>query len=184
MNWNNHSKLAGAHAFMGASKWQWINYDEDKITELYNSQQAVLRGTRLHELAARLISEHVNLPRTTKTLNMYVNDAIGYKMDPEVVLFYSENVFGTADAISFRKGLLRIHDLKTGEKPAHIEQLFIYAALFCLEYKQKPGEIEMELRLYQNNAIQIVNPTAEDILPIMDKAIRFDKRLKQLKEME
>lgn len=115
---------------------------------------------------------------------MYVNDAIGFKMDPEVVLYYSDNWFGTADAISFRNGLLRIHDLKTGTGPVHIEQLMIYAALFCLEYKQKPGEIKMELRIYQNNDIQICNPTAEDILPIMDKGVHYDKLINKLKEME
>ena len=51
----------------------------------------------------------------------------------------------------------------------------IYAALFCLEYKVKPGEIKFELRIYQFDDIMICNPTAEDILPIMDKIISFDK---------
>ena len=106
---------------------------------------------------------------------MYVNDAIGYSMTPEQVLYYSPNCFGTADSISFRNNFLRIHDLKTGETPAHIEQLMIYAALFCLEYKVKPGEIKFELRIYQFDDIMICNPTAEDILPIMDKIISFDK---------
>ena len=103
-------------------------------------------------------------------------------MKTEVVLFYSPRFFGTADAISFdeKKKLLRIHDLKTGRTPVHIEQLRIYAALFCLEYKIKPGEIEMELRIYQSNEIEIDKPTAEDILPIMDKIIHFDKLLESL----
>lgn len=115
---------------------------------------------------------------------MYVNDAIGYKMTPEQVLYYSENCFGTADAISFRNGLLRIHDLKTGEIPAHMEQLEIYAALFCLEYNVKPGDIEMELRLYQSDEILYHNPTAMDILPIMDKIITFDKVINKIKDSE
>ena len=184
MNWNKHTSFEGAHAFLGASKYHWINYSDEKLAESFKKQQAVYRGTRLHAFAAEAISLHQPLPRTRQTLNMYVNDAIGYKMDPEVVLFYSENFFGTADAISFRRGLLRIHDLKTGEIPAHIEQLMIYAALFCLEYNQKPGEIQMELRIYQNNDIQICNPTAEDILPIMDKGVHYDKLIRQIKEME
>ena len=184
MNWNNHYKLAGAHAFIGASKFHWLNYDDQKMVEVFNNQQAVAMGTKLHALAADLIELHQPLPRSRKTLNMYVNDAIGFKMDPEVVLYYSDNFFGTADSISFRNGYLRIHDLKTGSVKAHMEQLMIYAALFCLEYKQKPGEINMELRIYQNNEIDIYNPTAEDILPIMDKGVHYDKLINKLKEME
>lgn len=184
MNWNNHSRFTGAHAFLGASKFSWLNYDEEKLAEVWTKQQAIARGTKLHALAASLIEMNQPLPRTQKTLNMYVNDAIGFKMDPEVILYYSDNVFGTADSISFRKKLLRIHDLKTGTIQAHMEQLMIYSALFCLEYGQKPGEIEMELRIYQNNSIDICNPTAEDILPIMDKIVRFDKIIRKLKEME
>jgi hypothetical protein len=106
---------------------------------------------------------------------MFVNDAIGFKMQPEQVLFYSYNCYGTADAISFKNGLLRIHDLKTGVTPAHMEQLMIYAALFCLEYKHKPGEIHMELRIYQNDDVQIYEPTTEEIAYIMDKIVTFDK---------
>lgn len=184
MNWNNHSKLSGLHAILGASKYSWLNYDDAKLIETYSNLQAAARGTELHDLAAKLIKLNQPLPRSKKTLNMYVNDAIGFKMDPEVVLFYTENMFGTADAISFRNNFLRIHDLKTGVNPAKMEQLMIYAAFFCLEYKQKPGEIEIELRIYQNNDIQIFNPTAEDILPIMDKAVHFDKLIQKLKEME
>lgn len=182
MNWNKHSNLEGMHAFLGASKWHWINYDDKKLVDTFTRQLAITRGTRLHALAAELISLGIPLKRSQQTLNMYVNDAIGFKMSPEVVLAYSNNVFGTADAISFRKGLLRIHDLKTGVNEAHIEQLIIYAALFCLEYKVKPGEIQTELRIYQNNDIKILNPTAEDILPVMDKAVRFDKIIQKLRE--
>ena len=115
---------------------------------------------------------------------MYVNDAIGFKMIPEQVLYFSENCFGTADAISFRKNLLRIHDLKTGEIPAHMEQLEIYAALFCLEYGYKPSDIDIELRLYQSDTIIYHNPTAEDIVPIIDKIITFDKVINKIKSEE
>ena len=105
-------------------------------------------------------------------------------MIPEQPLFYSENCFGTADAIVFRDDLLRIHDLKTGITPAHMEQLMIYAALFCLEYKIKPAEIEIELRLYQNNTILYHNPTVAELVPIIDKIITFDKIINKIKEQE
>lgn len=112
MNFNRHSNLEGQHAFLGASKYHWINYSEDKVAEAYSKFLATQKGTVLHDFAARCISLGQKLPKSQKTLNMYVNDAIGYKMTPEQVLYYSENCFGTADAISFRNGLLRIHDLR------------------------------------------------------------------------
>ena len=65
-----------------------------------------------------------------------------------------------------------------------MEQLEIYTALFCLEYKCKPMDIQMELRLYQNNEIQVYNPTAEDILSIMDKIVAFDKIIDKIKTQE
>lgn len=185
MNFNKHSKLEGQHAFLGASKYHWINYDEDKVAEAYNKFLAARKGTMLHEFAAQCIRLGQKLPRSQKTLNAYVNDAIGYKMVPEQILFYSENCFGTADAIAFRNGLLRIHDLKTGVVvPAHMEQLEVYAALFCLEYKLKPADIEMELRLYQSDNVLIEVPAADDIVPIMDKIITFDKIINGIKEQE
>ena len=94
-----------------------------------------------------------------------------------IQLFYSENCFGTTDAIVFRNRMLRIHDLKTGVIPAHMEQLEIYAALFCLEYKIKPADIDIELRIYQSNQILYENPTAEIIVPIMDKIITFSENV-------
>ena len=117
-------------------------------------------------------------------MNNYVNDAIGFKMKPEQILFYSYNCFGTADAICFRDDFLRIHDLKTGVTPAHIEQLEVYAALFCLEYHIDPAKIEIELRLYQSNDILVHNPGADEIQPIMQKIIAFDRILEKAKEEE
>lgn len=184
MNFNKHFNLEGQHAFLGASKYHWINYDESKIAETYSNFLATQKGTILHAYAAQSIRLGQKLPKSRKTLNMYVNDAIGFKMTPEQVLYYSDNCFGTADAIIFRDGLLRIHDLKTGVIPAHMEQLMVYAALFCLEYKVKPANIEMELRIYQNNEIMFYNPTVEDIAPIMDKIITFDKIINKIKEQE
>ena len=184
MNFNKHLNLEGQHAFLGASKYHWINYDEGKIAEAYSKFLAAQKGTELHEFAAQCIRLGQKLPKSKKSLNMYVNDAIGYKMTPEQTLFYSENCFGTADAIGFRDGLLRIHDLKTGATPAKMEQLEIYAALFCLEYRMKPGEIAMELRLYQSDEVSVHEPTVEDIAPIIDKIITFDKIIAKIKEQE
>lgn len=181
MNFNKHYTLEGKHAFMGASKYHWINYSEEKMAESYLKHQATLKGTILHDFASQCIKLGQKLPKSQKTLNMYVNDAIGFKMQPEQILHYSDNCFGTADAIIFRNNLLRIHDLKTGVTKTHMEQLEIYAALFCLEYRVKPSDIDIELRIYQNNEIIVYNPTAEDIVPIMDKIITFDKLLDKIK---
>ena len=145
---------------------------------------AVKRGTELHDLAARCIRLNQRLPRSEKTLNMYVNDAIGFKMTPEQPLYYSENCFGTCDAISFRKNQLRIHDLKTGVTPAHMEQLLIYASLFCLEYGIKPSTIETELRIYQSDEIIGYIPEPDELVHIMDKIIYFDNIIKELKTEE
>ena len=184
MKFMNHPNLEGSHAVLGASKYHWINYDDTKLVDTYRKYQATLRGTVLHDFAAQCIKLGQKLPKTKKTLNMYVNDAIGFKMRPEQVLCYSENCFGTADAISFRNNFLRIHDLKTGVTPAHMEQLMIYAALFCLEYRYKPSEIDIELRIYQSDEIAVFEPTAADIVPIMDKIITFDKIIAKIKEEE
>ena len=145
---------------------------------------AAQRGTELHEFAAQCIRLGQKLPKSKKTLNMYVNDAIGFKMTPEQTLYYSENCFGTTDAISFRDNFLRIHDLKTGEIPAHMEQLEIYASLFCLEYGIKPTQIEMELRLYQSEEILVFNPSADDLIPIINNIIKFNKVIERLKAEE
>ena len=181
MNFNPHYALEGKHAFLSASQYHWLNYSDDKLKDRFLNWKATERGTELHALAAKLIDMKVKLPKTKQTLNMYVNDGIGYNMTTEQILYFSENCFGTADTISFKKGFLRIHDLKTGVTPAHMEQLEIYAALFCLEYDVRPGDIGMELRLYQNDDKIIFNPTAEDILPIMDKIISSDKIITELK---
>lgn len=184
MNFNKHLDIRGQHAFLGASKYHWINYDDEKLITTYYNFLAVEKGTKLHELASTLIDMKVNLPKSKKTLNMYVNDAIGYHMTTEQPLFYSYNCFGTADAISFRNNFLRIHDLKTGSSPTHIEQLEIYAALFCLEYELEPIDIHIELRIYQNNEILIVEPEAEAIKEIMNKIIFFDELINKVKTEE
>lgn len=135
----------------------------------------------MHALAAKLINLGVKLPRTHKTLNMYVNDGIGFKMTPEVTLYFSDNCFGTADTIMFKKDILRIHDLKTGITPASMHQLDIYTALFCLEYNVEPSKIQIENHIYQNDEVIVREPPADDILYVMDKIISFDRRIEMLK---
>lgn len=184
MNFNKHSNLEGQHAFLGASKYHWLNYDERKIAESYFNHLAKEKGTRLHAFAAECIRLGQKLPRSKKTLNMYVNDAIGFRMIPEQILYYSDNCFGTADAISFRDNFLRIHDFKSGVVLAHMEQLFIYAALFCLEYRIKPSDINMELRIYQSDDVMIHNPTSDEIAPIIEKIIKFDKIINNIRTEE
>lgn len=181
MNWHDHSRLTGQHAFLGASKYHWINYDEQRLTDAYLNYQAKEKGTRLHAFAAECITLRQKLPKSKKTLNAYVNDAIGFRMTPEQVLYYSENCFGTADSIAFTDGMLRIHDLKTGVVPAHMEQLFIYDALFCMEYGLKPKDIQFENRIYQNDDIWIETPTCNEIDPIIAKIKEFDKVIADLK---
>jgi len=147
MIFNQHSDLVGKHAFLSASKYHWINYDEERLASAYDKYLTAARGTRLHALAHDLISLGIKLPNTMQTLNMYVNDCIGYRMTTEQVLFYSDNSFGTCDAIKFRDRLLQIFDLKNGENATKETQLEVYAALFCLEYKVRPGEIDYDLRI-------------------------------------
>lgn len=182
MNFNTHSEIKGQHAFLGASKYHWVNYDLEKLTKAYFKYLAVQKGTELHEFASRAIELGIRLPETKQTLNMYVNDAIGYKMTAEQPLFYSYNCFGTADAICFRDGILRIHDFKSGETPCSMQQLMIYAALFCLEYRVNPNSIEIELRIYQNNEVEYLLPEKEDVLYVMDKIVMGDKRIEEIKQ--
>jgi hypothetical protein len=169
---------------MGASKWHWINYDEDKLRSVYASAQGSTMGTRLHAFAAEAIALGIKQKATKNTLNMYINDAIGFKMTPEVVLYFSENCFGTADAIGFRDNKLRIHDLKTGTIKAHEEQLYIYEALFCLEYNYEPKDIDIELRIYQSDDVDALSPEPEKIKEIMDIIIHDDQIIDKLKQEE
>ena len=185
MQWNKHSKdiPEGAHAFLGGSNYSWLNYDKEKLEAAYDRHMAKKRGVELHALAAQLIKLKQKLPKSHKTLNAYVNDSIGFGMRPEQPLFYSKNCFGTADAIGFRKKVLRIHDLKTGVTKASFHQLEIYAALFCLEYRVRPSELGgCELRIYQTDEVFCENPDSETIVKVMDKIITFDEYIEKIKE--
>jgi len=181
MHFNTHLGLGSSHAFLSASKYHWINYDAEKLTEVYINAQAARRGTELHEFAHRAIRLGIKLPRSGKTLNMYVNDAIGFRMQTEQILYYSPNCYGTTDAIIFTRNFLRVHDLKSGVLKGSMRQLEIYAAMFCLEYAVKPGQIEIELRIYQNDEVEIAEPRVDVIGQIMSKIIVFDNHIENLK---
>jgi len=160
-----------------------VNYTEDKLERVFLASLAARKGTELHELAHRLIKLGVRLPDTKKTLHMYVNDAIGYRMTPEQILFYSDNCYGTADTISFseRNMFLRIHDFKSGSTRTTERQLQIYAALFCLEYGYKPFDITSELRIYQSNEVRVYPHDPDAIAHIMSRIVVFDRILDVLK---
>ena len=184
MNFNKHFNLKDRHAFLGASKYSWLNYDSDKLRESYFNDRARYRGTQLHEFASTCIKLGEKLPDVPKTLNMFVNDAIGYRMHSEQILYYSDNCFGTADAITYKESSkkLRIHDLKTGSTPASFKQLYIYTALFCLEYAMDPHQMDIELRIYQFDDTSIDIPETTEILKIMQRIIDFDIILNDLKK--
>lgn len=182
MNFNEHSNLKGTHAFLSASQYHWLNYDRDKLITVYRNMQNKARGIELHDFAARAIELGIKLQKSKKTLNQYVNDAIGFRMTPEQVLYYSDNCYGTADAISFRANELRIHDLKTGESATSFCQLEIYAALFCLEYSVKPETLnDIILRIYQSSDIREEHPDPQVIRGVMNKIIECDEIIEAIK---
>lgn len=201
----DHSELKGTHSILSASQNAWLRYNNEQLYNMsYVAGYATKLGTVMHELGAELIAERIKLNENDKHLVLhhlaknkiprnvynldelypnfmnYVNDAIGFRMEPEKVLYYSDIAYGTADASCFRNNLLRIHDYKSGVHPAKMDQLKVYAAYYCLEHGLKPGEIDMELRIYQGNNIVIYNPTAEDILPVMDKIVSSEKFISKL----
>lgn len=188
MNFNKHYGYENRHAVLSASQNAWTNYTEDKFDVSFRSKLAAARGTELHVFGAMAIRLGIRQADTEATLNRYINDALGFRMEPEVLLYYSENAFGTADAVGFSipKGserfMLRIHDLKTGITHASFRQLEVYVAYFCLEYKVKPGEIDIELRIYQNDQIKVHVPELDTILHIMGTIQNFDRRIELLRE--
>ena len=181
MLFNTHSNLRGTHAFLSPSNYHWINYDEDKLDRVFLASMAAKRGTELHAFAHEAIRLGIKLPSTKSTLNLYVNDAIGYRMTPEQILYYSDNCYGSPDTISFRRQVLRIHDLKTGVIEASVHQLEVYAALFCLEYNVSPLAIKIELRIYQSNEVRIYDADPDVIMHIMDRIKMFDKRINAMR---
>lgn len=190
MQYNRHSELTGKHAAISASKYHWLRYDEEKMKNWFRTQMLAKEGSELHELAARLIEKGLRMPRNNKTLNRYVNDGISYRMKPEQILFYSYNCFGTADTISYRDEqgdgdmILRIHDFKSGVSKASLDQLMIYAALFCLEYGIAPFEISaIILRIYQNDEVVELIAESTEITAIMEKIVSADKLFNEFLEL-
>jgi len=180
-----HVELEGRHSFLSPSKYHWVNYDDEKIVASYDKHMTAALGTRLHAFAHEAIQLGIHMPDNSKTINMYINDCIGHRMKTEVPLAYSENAFGTADAIDFMEEhkLLRIFDLKNGESPSSERQLECYAALFCLEYKVRPMEIGYDLRIYQSDSIQEFDTDPEDIVYIMDRYVAADRLIESMKEV-
>lgn len=171
-----------------------MRYDDDKLADRWVTIKAAVRGTQLHELAKSLILLGVKLPKTSQTLNQFVNDAIGYRMTPEQILFYSENCFGTTDAISYRREknpetrqmewVLRISDLKTGVSRATMHQLLVYAALFFLEYGAdgpKPAKTRVILRIYKEDEVIEHIPDLDELTHVMDRIVSSDRKVDDFK---
>jgi hypothetical protein len=183
MIWKNYSHLRDSHAFLSPSKYHWLRYDEAKLIDRYRKHKATVLGTRYHKIAEELIRLGMRLPDIPVAINMFVNDAIGFNMSPEVILYHSPNCYGTADAISWENGILRIHDLKTGVSSASMDQLMVYAALFCLDYKLKSRELlETYLRIYQGEEIILFDPSSREIFQVVKKIIEADKIINRIEE--
>lgn len=182
MIFNNHSGLSGKHAFLSPSNYHWLNYNDQKLEARFHSVMAARRGSDIHAFAHEAIRLGIKLSRANQSLTNYVADAISYRMACEQPLYFSDNCFGTADTISFRRNKLRIHDLKTGITSTSMKQLEVYAALFCLEYGYSPFDIEIELRIYQREEVHVEEPIPEAIAGIMEIIIEFDQQIERIKE--
>lgn len=184
MRFNRHSELDDRHSLLSPSKYAWLRYDDQKIERMYMEHLAHLRGTEEHEFAARAIKLGHWMPDEDKTMNLYVNDCIGWRMKPEVALFWSDFCFGKADALGFKESemILRVSDLKTGKTPTKFDQLIIYAGLFCLEYEYpKPWELEIELRIYQGNAVKLYIPDPDEVFHAMDRILTGTRLLETIR---
>lgn len=186
MIWKDFSKRFrdGDHAFLSASAHAWFNYDDEKLVKVYMSKLAASRGTALHALACNLIKLKVKLPESKRTLNMYVNDCIKEGLRPEEKLYYSKFAYGTADAISYDRGVLKVSDLKTGKTKVSFLQLMIYASLFILCYPEIPLKKvkRIILRIYQNDEVEVKEIEIDELLPVIDKIKRYSKILEELEE--
>ena len=166
-------ELLGQHAILSASQSEWLFKDKATFGKWYKNKRASERGTRLHELAKNHIELGVPMEEgSTKTFDAFVNDAIIFGMTPEQPIKpFADSLlaFGTADAISFDEetGKLMIFDLKTGDHPAKMRQLKVYAAFFCLENDIDPRDIDIQLRIYQTDNIIFSFPDPFEILSIM-----------------
>lgn len=184
MHFKRHSNLTSDHAFLSPSSYHWINYDLDKLAYRFKTARAALEGVEQHRYAAEAIELREQQFNEDTTLGKFINDCIRWRMTPELLLYYSDNCFGTADAISFEHNILKISDLKTGDTRTSEHQLEVYAALFCLEYRIDPFDIEIELRIYQHNECREYTADPTHISYIMDKIIAFDLRINELRMEE
>lgn len=184
MRWNDHFRLEGKHAFLSPSQYHWIRYDDEKLDDRFMNHMASMIGTRKHALASEAIRLGIRLSGNKSTMAKYVNECIGFRMVPEQTLYYSDNCFGTADAIGFNAKHMKllIFDLKTGETPAKVDQLLVYAALFCLEYGFSPFDLTYDLRIYQLDTVIEYEVDSQEVKDIMDKIVIFDKRITYLRE--
>ncbi len=206
MYWNKHPEFEGKHAFLSASQYHWMAWSDEILKQRYKNSFANDVGTIIHELASKCIKRGIKLSDDDVTLiimtlkdnyipdNVYdinriignlknfVNDSIDNRMSSEVLLFYTENAFGTSDAISFDGKKLKIFDLKTGAIQAHFEQLLLYAAYFCLEYNQDPHNFDIDLRIYQNNEIAKFEPTGDEVQYYIDTVIEKEMKLRNFIE--
>lgn len=216
MIWIDHSRdfPTGSHALFSPSQPSWVNDKEpEDVFKRCASANASTIGSIVHEEACECIQtktkytkkEAVKVLTKRLVLNKisrsvfdpeflagnfvnYVNDAIGYDMEPEKPLVYSKWCAGWADAIAFdeKKRILRIHDLKTGVIPAKFLQLELYAGLFFLEYGNvldvNPGNVSIELRIFQGGEVNEEFPTAEVIVPLMDSIIWHTKIMHSIEE--
>ena len=87
MNFIKHSNLEGLHAPFSASQSSWLRYSDEKAIEVYTNKKAAEMGTRFHQWAKDTIDLGIKQPRSKKTIYAYVNDAIGFKMSTEVVIY-------------------------------------------------------------------------------------------------
>ncbi len=172
----------GAHAFLSPSTYTWLDQDEEKLRASYFRKQQTQRGDKLHVYSQMAIELKQPQPNDGTTVATYINDAIGFRMEAEVPLYYSEDCFGTADALSCRPEqwadgtfiTLRISDLKTGFHEADIRQLLIYAGIFFWQFRDmfNPMKVRVVLRIYQNDHIVEHQPDAMEIREVMSK-IKF-----------
>lgn len=184
MRFYKHSELEGRHAFMAPSSPAWLRYDDQKLERRFTEHVATLKGTEEHLFAAQAIKLGHRMEDVPKTINMYINDCIGWRMKPEVSLYWSDFCFGTADAMAFYESqlLLRVSDLKNGKTPTSMDQLIIYCALFCLEYEIKPWEIRFECRIYQSNKIKLYEPDADEVFHAMDRILTGTRLLEEIRK--
>lgn len=181
MNWHEHYAFKKTHSFLSPSRPHWIRYDSEKLGLVFENRQKAALGSALHALAENMIKLSIKVLDDGSAFSRYVNDAIDLSMKPEQLLFYSENIYGTADAISFLDNTLRIHDLKTGTSEGSIEQLHVYCALFCLEYRISPNQISIVCRIYHENGVMEWCPTKTEILILMGKIEFLDETIENLK---